>query len=134
MRGVKCVTSRAGRTYYYHRRTGRRINSEPGTAAFLAEIEVLNGIASPERTYPKGSLGALIAAYRASPEFRDLAPCTRSDYQRIFDYLQPMDRFLLTLFDGPGFTISLRDKAYKAHKRRFANYLIHSRVASHQPN
>lgn len=124
VRGIKRVTSRAGRTYYYHRQTGRRIRSEPGTAAFLAEIEVLNGIASPEPTFPKGSFGALIAAYRASPEFRDLAPRTRADYQRVFNYLQPMDRFLLTLFDGPGFVLSLRDKAYRAHKRRFANYLI----------
>src|SRR4051794_27719002 len=91
--GVKVYRSR-GKLYIYHRKTGRRVRSHPGTAAFLAEIERLDsGAAQPE---PRpGTLGALIEAYRRSPEFAELAPRTRSDYQKIFDYLQPLDGDLL---------------------------------------
>lgn len=119
--GVKLYRSR-GSVYAYHRKTGKRLRAAPGTAAFLAEIERLNaGIVKAE---PKpGTLGALIEAYRRSPEFAELAPRTRSDYQKIFDYLQPLDADLLADINS-AYVIEARDAAFAAHKRRFANYVL----------
>lgn len=118
--GVKLYRSR-GKLYAYHRRTGTRIRAEFGTAAFLVEVERLNG-SLPAEARP-GTLGALIAAYRRSPEFLELAPRTRADYQKVFDYLQPLDGDLLISITS-SYVIEARDAAFAAHKRRFANYVL----------
>ncbi len=118
--GVKVYRSR-GKLYAYHRRSGTRIRAEFGTSVFLAEVERLNG-ARPADPRP-GTLGALISAYRRSPEFLELAPRTRSDYQKVFDYLQPLDGDpLITITSA--YVIEARDAAFSAHKRRFANYVL----------
>jgi integrase len=70
-----------------------------------------------------GTLGALITAYRSSPEFTGLADRTRSDYQKVFDYLKPLDRMPVREIES-GFLYALRDKANAKRKRRFANYLV----------
>ena len=120
VRGVKVYRSRR-KLFAYHRRTGQRIRAPFGTAAFLAEIERLDKSLPPE---PKpGTLGALIHAYRRSPEFLELAERTRRDYQKVFDYLKPLDPDpVLTL--TPAQVIEIRDAAFDAHKRRFANYVV----------
>jgi integrase len=118
--GVKIYRSRS-KLYAYHRRTGARIRAPFGTAAFLAEVERLNG-AQPAAPRP-GTLGALIAAYRRSPEFLGLAPRTRADYQKVFDYLRPLDGDLLITITS-AYVIDVRDAAFQAHKRRFANYVL----------
>lgn len=118
--GVKIYRSR-GKIYVYHRRTGARIRATIGTAAFLAEIERLNG-QLPADPRP-GTLGALIAAYRRSPEFLELAPRTRADYQKVFDYLKPLDGDALINITS-AYVIDVRDAAFQAHKRRFANYVL----------
>ncbi|MGH6877490.1 MAG: tyrosine-type recombinase/integrase [Rhizomicrobium sp.] len=72
------------------------------------------------------SLHALITAYRdpeKSPEWAGLKPRTQKDYQRVFDWLQPIGEMPLVTFDTP-FVYALRDKAFKKHKRRFANYVV----------
>jgi integrase len=120
VRGVKVYSSR-GKLYAYHRATGKRIRAPFGTAAFLAEVERLNG-AQPADPRP-GTLGALIAAYRRSPEFLELAPRTRSDYQKVFDYLKPLDGDPLIQITS-SYVIDVRDAAFQAHKRRFANYVL----------
>lgn len=120
VRGVKLYKSR-GKLYAYHRATGKRIKAAIGTAAFLAEIERLDAKKPPDAK--PGTLGALIAAYRASPEFTELAPRTRTDYQHVFDYLKPLDSDLLIDFT-PSMILDTRDAAFKAHKRRFANYVV----------
>jgi integrase len=121
VRGVKLYKSR-GKLYAYHRRTGIRIQAPLGTAAFLSEVERLNGREPPA---PKpGTLGALIAAYRRSPEFRELlAERTRRDYQKVFDYLKPLEGDVLVSMT-PAYVLELRDAAFEAHKRRFANYVL----------
>lgn len=119
--GVKLYSSR-GKQYAYHRATGKRIRAPVGSAAFLAEVERLNaGIvkAAPR----KGTMGALIEAYRASPEFTELAPRSRRDYQAVFDYLQPLEGDLLSQINSAT-VIDIRDAAFAAHKRRFANYVL----------
>ncbi len=121
VRGVKVYKSR-GKLYAYHRKSGKRIRAPFGTAAFLAEIERLNN-RSPIKEYPPGTLGALLAAYRWSPEFLDLAVRTRADYQKVFDYLKPLDGELVKGIDAATI-LEIRDAAFAAHKRHFANYVL----------
>jgi integrase len=120
VRGIKIYRSR-GKVYAYHRATGTRLRAPLGSAAFLAEIERLNSNA-PLPPKP-GTLGALIAAYRAGPEFAELAPRTQADYQRVFDYLRPLDGDPLLAITS-AYVIEVRDAAFTAHKRRFANYVL----------
>src|SRR4051794_2162471 len=93
VRGVKKARSK-GRGYYYHRKTGARINAEPNTVEFAMEVERLDRTArsSPERKEKqRGTLGGLIMAYRSSPEYARLADRTSGDYARVFDYLASID-------------------------------------------
>src|ERR1019366_3652583 len=125
LKGIKPVTVRKGGReyrYFYHRATGTRLSAEFGTAAFVEEVAALD--AKTKRQAPRdGSLHALIVAYRASPEFTGLAPVTRSDYQRVFDWLQPINDTALIEFDT-SLIYALRDKAFAQRKRRFANYVV----------
>jgi integrase len=121
LRGINKVRAK-GRVYYYHRRTGTRIRAEYGTAEFALEVARLDK-AVVEPQIRAGSLGALIREYRKSPEFTGLASRTRRDYQRIFDYVAPLDGLPLVQIDS-AFVLKLRDKAFRHHKRRFANYVL----------
>jgi hypothetical protein len=67
-------------------------------------------------------LGLLIAEYRASQSFLDLAARTRADYQRCLDYLRPISDTPLVRFDR-GLVVRIRDKVAAKHGRRFANYV-----------
>ncbi|QEX18541.1 integrase [Hypericibacter terrae] len=125
LRGIKKVRSK-GHVYYYHRATGERLQAEPGTAAFVAEVAALErrpeGV--PVGQQPQARiLGNLIAAYRGSPEFARLAASTREDYQHVFDYVKPLEGVAIPRFTAP-FLYKMRDKAFARHKRRFANYVV----------
>lgn len=120
VKGIKRVRSK-GRVYYYDRKSGKRIHAPPGTPAFFAEIEQLRG-AVKDRSSAPGSLGGLIEAYRGSPEFVGLAPRTRADYQRIFDYLRKIEDMPLYQIDEAA-VLRFRDRAFEQRKRRFANYV-----------
>src|SRR5216684_8294860 len=120
IKGVKVVRSK-GRTYYYHRRTMTRLPDEVGTTEFMDALRNLD-IGEEVKARP-GTLGALITAYRSSPEFTGLADRTRSDYQKVFDYLKPLDPMPVGEIES-GFLYALRDKANAKRKRRFANYLV----------
>jgi integrase len=131
IKGINTVHAK-GRTYYYDRATGRRIKAQPGTEAFLDELRAIRdngarsetrhirGVGSPPLLPRVGTLGALITAYRASPEFSALAPRTRSDYGKVFDWLMPLDSMPLTQMDAPA-VLRIRDRAFETRKRRFAN-------------
>jgi integrase len=121
--GVKAYRNRHGKWYYYHRKTGKRIKSRPGSPEFFAELAARNSTASavPPRPLP-GTLAALIADYRASAEFITLEPRTRADYQKVFDYLRPLETDLLVAVT-PGYVAAVRDAAFKRKKRHFANYV-----------
>lgn len=132
IRGVKRVRSK-GRTYFYHRATKRRIMAPPNSAAFAAEVARLDetggatprGRDAPARSaYRAGSWGALVAAYRASPEFARLAPRTKRDYDRVLDYLAALDDMPLIQITPPA-VLAIRDKAFTQRKRRFADYTVH---------
>lgn len=121
VRGVKQVRSPSGKIYFYHRATRTRIKARPNTAAFAAEVERLNKGRSLARS-GAGTLGALIAAYKAAPEYQQLADRTRADYQKVFDYLADMDAALVVQIDGPAM-LAIRDRAFNQRKRRFANHV-----------
>ena len=122
-KGFQIFKDKRGKMRCYHRKTRTAIDLERaplGSAEFMAECARIMALAEPA---PKpGTLGGLIEKYRASPAFLDLAPRTRSDYQRVFDYLKPIRDTTLTRFTTP-FLVKLRDKAAAKHKRRFANYV-----------
>jgi integrase len=122
--GVKPVVSK-GKTYLYHRATGERIRAAYGTPEFTRELDALDAKAGlPKRPSLGGTtLGDLIDAYRDSPKFSDLDPRTQIDYQHKFDYLRPIS--MMPLIDlNRAELVRIRDKAHKAKKFHFANYLI----------
>jgi hypothetical protein len=52
-----------------------------------------------------------------------LAKRSHSDYQKVLDWMKPLAGMEVSLVTR-GFVIRLRDRAYKEHKRRFANYVV----------
>jgi len=123
---IKKATGRTGEIYYYDRITGKRIHAPFGTSEFLAELETLRARATSSDNTPApkpGTLGGLIHAYRASPEFAGLADRTRSDYNKVIDYLKPLRHVAIGHFDQ-AYVMGIRDKALNKHKWRFANYTL----------
>jgi integrase len=126
VKGVKKVVAK-GRTYYYHRKSGRRIEAPHGTLAFADEVRQLDQRVRPKQQADSraraGTFGELVNAYRTSPEFTGLAERTKKDYQRILNYLKPLHDIHLSAFDAAQIW-AIRDKANAKHKRRFANYVL----------
>ena len=126
VKGFKIFVDRHGKMRCYHRKTRTAVDLDTaplGSAEFFAEcarIGELNKLARPPKP---GTLGLLIAEYKASDAFRDdLAPRTQADYQKCFDYLKPIADTPLHRFDKP-LVVLIRDKARLKHRRRFANYV-----------
>lgn len=122
LKGLKRFKDRHGKWRTYHRATGRPIKSEFGTPAFLAELAALDALVTPEAPPKPGTLHALVVAYRAAPQFLTLAAATRRDYQKVFDYLQPIGDLALIDLTTPT-VAEIRDKALLKHKFRFANHV-----------
>ncbi len=121
VKGIKRATAK-GRVYYYHRATGKRIEAQFGTAEFANEVALLDKQSTGIVQHPE-SLGALITLYKSSPEYQRLSPRSRQDYNLILDYLKPLHDMPVAQIDA-AFILRIRDKAYDARKRRFANYLV----------
>lgn len=124
VKGFQIFKDRHGKVRCYHRKTRIPIDLDKapiGSAEFFAECE---RIASTFKiTAPKpGTLGLLIENFRKNPRWTDLAPQTRADYQKIFDYLKPITDTALVRFDKP-LVVRIRDKAAETRNRRFANYV-----------
>ncbi len=124
VRGFQIFYDLHGRLRCYHRATRKKIDLSKialGSAEFFAECaRITASIRVGEEPRP-GTLGLLIKLYRAHEAFTDLAPRTRQDYQRVFDYLKAIDDTPLIKFDRP-LVVRIRDKAAK-RGRRFANYV-----------
>jgi integrase len=121
VRGIKRYRSK-GRWYVYHRKTGKHIDAEFGTAAFFNELAKLERRVKREAALP-GTLGGLLAAYRASRTYLDLASSTRAGYLRMMNLLIPIhDMPLAELV--PQFVAGLRDRVAEKHGRRQANYVM----------
>jgi integrase len=126
LRGFQIFKDRHGKWRAYHRKTRMPVDLDKtplGSAEFFAECAKIAALAEAKDAAPKpGTLGLLICAYRSSPAFQDLAPQTRFDYQKIFDYLQPIADTALVRFDRP-LVVRIRDKAAANKGRRFGNYV-----------
>src|SRR4051812_4092506 len=121
IKGVKRYRSK-GRVYAYHRSTGVRLKCEFGTGAFFAELAALEGKLKTQSPLP-GTLGQLMASYRSSPAYADLATSTRDGYARRINLLKPLhDMPLVEL--TPQFVAGLRDRIGMKHGRRQANYVM----------
>lgn len=85
MPGVNPVRKRLAdgrvKTYYYHRATGKRLEGEPGSQAFLTSYAAAEEahIVKPEKT-----LGGLIDMFQSSADWRRLAASSQREYRRIF--------------------------------------------------
>jgi hypothetical protein len=84
LKGLHKVTAK-GRTYWYAWRGGPRLLAQPGTDAFVAELQA----ARDSRTAgDPGKIGGLCARYRASDEWKTLADSTRKNWAPWIDRVQ----------------------------------------------
>jgi hypothetical protein len=116
---------RHGKMQCYHRATREAIDltkSPIGTAELFAECARIGELTKASGPPKPGTLGLLVAEYRASPSLLDLAPRTRADYQRCLDFLKPIAETALVRFDR-ALVVRIRDKVATQHGRRFANYV-----------
>lgn len=115
------------RLYWYHRATGTRLAHDPRTAAGLIEVARLDDkgkALEAAQEAARGTIAHLWAAYIKSPEWRSLKPRTRSEYQRVRDWLGPAaDKGVLLAIETKH-VMGLRDRAFAAHGRRFGNYVV----------
>lgn len=117
------------RTYWYHRATGKALSHDPRSASGLLEIKALDAKAatlSRAQVAAQGTLAGLWDAYahKDTPEWTGLKPRTRSDYQKVRDWLGvAADRAVVRSITSQQ-VLALRDKAFKTKKRRFANYVV----------
>jgi hypothetical protein len=121
VKGVKRYLSK-GRWYYYHRGTGARLKADFGTGVFFAELAALERRVKREKALP-GTLGLLLASYRAAPAFVDLAASTRRGYLNIMDLIRPLHEMPLADVSSP-FIAGLRDKLAAQRGRRTANFVM----------
>lgn len=123
LRHVKRVVAK-GRVYYYHAVTRERLPDDPSAPEFALRLATIEAGRAAPPAPAIGTLGGLISAYRASPDFKEtLAPASRTSYQRVFDYLQPLDAMPLPKLDGPAI-LRMRDKAHAKSGRWLANYVV----------
>jgi integrase len=125
VKGFQIFNDRHGKMRCYHRKTRIAVDLQGmpfGSAAFFAECARIAELSRPSTTPKAGTLGRVISEYRAGLSFTGLAPRTRADYQRCFDYLQPISDTALTRFDRP-LVVRIRDRAAAARGRRFGNYV-----------
>jgi Phage integrase family len=125
VKGFKIFNDRHGKTRCYHRATRIAVDLKKaplGSTYFFAECARIAALTTATGAPKPGTLGLLISEYRANAAFTDLAPRTRKDYQRVFDYLKPIDSTALIKFSR-ALIVRIRDKAAQQHGRRFANYV-----------
>lgn len=123
VRGIKAYTDRHGKKRVYHRRTGRPIDPALTGAALAAEVARLDKASCRDPDPNPGTLGGLLASYRASPRFTGLADRTKADYHKAMNYLRPLDGTPLVLL-SPSFVARMRDRALKSRRAGFTNHLL----------
>lgn len=113
---------KTGKWYAYHRKSGRRIKAEYGTPEFFVEMESIEAETKGAEAKP-GTLGGLISSYRGSAGFQSLKMRTKSDYQKVLEYLKPLGPSPLVELTQ-GWVARLRDKTFEKRKRKFTNYTL----------
>ena len=106
-----------------HRKSGTMIDRkfEPYTLAWFAECARVAALVENTASAKPGTLGMAIRNFRASNAFTDLADRTKRDYQRVFDFLQPIADTPLVKFDTP-LVVRIRDRIAQKHGWRWGNY------------
>lgn len=125
VKGFQIFLDRHGKRRCYHRATRTAIDLEKdpiGSAGFVAECARITALSDRADTTKPGTLGMLIDRYRSHSQFSDLAPRTKQDYQRIFDYLMPIKDTPLARFNPP-LVVKIRDKAAEKLGRKWGNYV-----------
>jgi len=122
LKGIKQYKDRQGNWRIYHRKSGTPIDASLPIPKIIAEVERLNE-AHSKPNEQKGTLGALLASYKASPRFTDLKPRTKTDYHKCMDYLKSIEGTPLHLIDTH-FMAKLRDKTVKRKKGAFTNHML----------
>lgn len=125
VKGFQIFKDRHGKTRCYHRASGTPIDIGKfplGSLEFLAECERIQALRDRAAKSKPGTLGLLIHQYRAHRDFLELAPRTRDDYQKCFDYLHPIRDTPLTRFTPP-LVVHIRDKAGEQIGVRWGNYV-----------
>lgn len=121
LKGVKSyVNPKNGKTYTYHRATGKRILAEPMTVEYVAEVRAAEARANPSLTGLPSTLKMVIASYLESHEFRDLKPATRQEYQRIANELSPIGDVVMRELT-PANIVKIRDAKLKQRNLTVAN-------------
>jgi integrase len=83
LKGVAKVTAK-GHSYYYAWRGGPRLSGEPGSPEFIVSY---NEAHENRRTPYTGRFRSVITLYKASADFRNLAPSTKRQWSPWFDRL-----------------------------------------------
>lgn len=115
---------KAGKYYCYHRATGKRIKEDFGSPEFFARLGEFDKEAKGKADLAArpGTLRELILNYKLSDEFKDLMPRSRSDYEKVFDFLSPLWNASLSAFTAPKLN-ALRSQWRETRGRRFINYI-----------
>ena len=98
LKGVARVKAK-GRTYHYAWRGGPRLVGEPGTPEFVASYhEAHERLRAPSA----GRFAAVVAAYRASADYMNLADNTRRNWSRWLDEIaEHFGELRIAQFDRP---------------------------------
>lgn len=120
------------KTRCYHRATGRKIDLEKtpmGSAEFFAECAKIAAMAKAMKAKaPKpGTLGGLIAAYKAEEHFQELSPASKREYNMCAGVLEPIEDTPVHRIDTP-LLAAIHDKLSKKYSwdkaNRVRNFLI----------
>lgn len=89
LKGVNTVTKRLAdgsvKRYYYHRGTGQRLRSKPGSSDFIADYAAAEKLLLDRHA---GSLNGLIRDYSMSMKFEGLAESTKAEYRRMLTKIE----------------------------------------------
>lgn len=113
---------RQGKYIYFERKGQRpiRIYGTPGTPEFaLTYAKLLNGVVPQPTTR---NFKALVRSYHASKRYRDLAPRTARDYDKITEWV--VDTLGHLPVAGMQRKDVIRARDANADKVRFANYIV----------
>ena len=125
VKGFQIFKDRHGKERCYHRATKTAIDVERfplGSVEFFAECQHITTLATKADVTKPGTLGLLIDKYRAHNAFQDLAPRTKSDYQKVLGYLHAIGDTPLARCDPP-LVVRIRGKTGKAKGVKFGNYV-----------
>ena len=132
VKGFKIFNDRHGKPRCYHRATGHKVDLKKaplGSAEFFdACADIVAKATAMKAKEPKpGTLGGLIAAYKAEEHFQELSAASKREYNMCADILQPVQDTLVSSIDTP-LLAAIHDKLAKKYSwdkaNRVRNFLI----------